>query len=492
MSSDRPLWKHQKDAIEKALTLDQYGRHTCPDLFLAMEMGVGKTRCVVEIMRRLFAKDMRVLRTLIVAPIIVLDNWKNEIAMFSKIKPHDVVVLRGSGAKRLQTFVTAVSDGGVMDRGKIIIMNSESLQMPALIEAIEFWKPEVLVVDEAHIFKNHASKRAKRLAPIADRARHRYMLTGTPILNTPMDIFMQFRLLDGGATFTKNFYSFRNTYFADKNAGFANRESHFPKYEPIAAKYPEMREKILNKTARAVKADCLDLPPLIRQTIVVEMSAEQKRMYAEMKKDFVTWIEDRQKGDEPRAVIAQLAITKALRMQQIVSGYVKADNGDVVWIEDNPRIKAVRELLEGILPNKVIIWAIFKENYKMLEKMCIDAGYEYAMINGDLSENQKLEHVERFTKTSTCNVMIANQSAGGVGINLVESNYSLYFSKNFSLKDDLQSEARNYRGGSERHESVTRIDIVCPDTIDETINKVLASKQDVAGIILDSNFIKDI
>jgi SNF2 family DNA or RNA helicase len=81
--------------------------------------------------------------------------------------------------------------------------------------------------------------------------------------------------------------------------------------------------------------------------------------------------------------------------------------------------------------------------------------------------------------------MIANQKAGGVGINLVEASYSIYYSKSFSLEDDLQSEARNYRGGSQMHHRVTRIDLVARGTIDELITSSLANKQDVSQTILD-------
>lgn len=485
----RPLWKHQVEAIEKALAMDESG-YVTPDLFLAMEMGTGKTRCVIEIIRRLYAREGRVMRTLIIAPIIVLTNWKNEIAMYSKIKDHDVQILKGSGARRVNTFMNFVGDQGVLTRNKIVIMNPESLQMNELMSQIDLWAPEIIICDEAHVFKNHSSKRAKRMAPLADMARHKYLLTGTPILNSPMDIFMQYRILDKGETFTKNFFSFRNYYFSDKNASFAHKENHFPKFEPIRERFPVMTEKIHRKAFRAVKADCLDLPPFIRQTVEVEMSPEQRKMYESMRKDFIAWVESKDKSDEPRAVIAQLAITKSLRLQQIISGYAKTDEGDIVWFDPNQRIKAVREIIEGLGSSKVIVWAIYKENYKMLEKMCKDMNAEYAMINGDLSNKEKDENVERFTKDPNCNIMIANQSAGGVGINLVESNYSIYFSKNFSIKDDLQSEARNYRGGSERHEKVTRIDIVCPNSIDELINNALALKQDVANVILDKKFME--
>ena len=81
-------------------------------------------------------------------------------------------------------------------------------------------------------------------------------------------------------------------------------------------------------------------------------------------------------------------------------------------------------------------------------------------------------------------VMIANQGAGGVGVNLVEAGYSIYYSKGFKLEDDLQSEARNYRGGSEIHEKVTRIDLVATGTIDELVTEALENKMQISENIL--------
>jgi SNF2 family DNA or RNA helicase len=121
---------------------------------------------------------------------------------------------------------------------------------------------------------------------------------------------------------------------------------------------------------------------------------------------------------------------------------------------------------------------------RRLEKM----GVKFTTLTGEQNHKEKDEAMDSFRKDSSVRVMIANQAAGGVGVNLVEADYAVYFSKNFSLKDDLQSEARNYRGGSNIHEKVTRIDIVCRDTIDDVIAEALASKQDISNKVLDRSF----
>jgi SNF2 family DNA or RNA helicase len=470
----KPMWQHQVDAMTTALSNRDYA--------FFMEQGTGKSRTTIETLRRVYAEEGRLMRTLILCPQIVCENWKAEWQMFSKIQPHDIVVLKKSGKQRVKDFLAAVGDA--MTRSKIVITNYEALQMKELFVCFQHWKPEILVCDESQRLKNPSGTRAKLTVTLAEQTKHNYILTGTPILQSPMDAFMQFRVLDRGETFGKNQWAFKHEYFYDKNAAFKSKQHYFPKWEPRQDKFPVLQSKIQNKSYRVLKKDCLDLPPLIRQNIYVEMSAEQMRAYNEMKRDFITWIESR-KG-EPRAVVAQLAVTKALRMQQIVSGFARDEASRDHWFNNCPRLDALGELLEDLCPNhKVIVWCSFIENYRMVADLCTKLGLQYREIHGGISDRDKQNNMKDFREDASVRVMIANQAASGVGVNLVEASYMIYYSKNFSLEQDLQSEARAYRGGSEIHEKVTRIDLVTKGSIDEMINEALANKQQIAEKILD-------
>jgi SNF2 family DNA or RNA helicase len=466
----KALWQHQVDAIRKA--------EKVRDLALFFEQGTGKTRTTIEILRRRYHANGRLLKTLIICPPIVCENWKREFALYSKVNQKDIVVLRGPQTKRVENFLKH-TDNLLAD--KIFVTNYESMQMDSLAELMYKWKPEILVCDESQRIKNFASKRAKRLAPFADITQHNYILTGTPILNSTMDIFMQFRILDRGETFGKNYFVFRSQYFMDSNEKWKDKPNHFPKYEMRMDMYDILQSKIKPKSLRVLKKDCLDLPPLIRQTIQVEMSKQQAKAYGEMKNDFIAFIES--STGKPQAVVAQLAITKALRMQQIVSGYASTETGEIVRFE-NPRLDALTELLEDITPeHKVIVWCTFKENYRMIAEVCAKLKIKFCSITGDNIKTRDAE-MDTFRSNPEYRVMIANQAAGSVGINLVEASYMIYFSKSFKLEDDLQSEARNYRGGSEMHDKVTRIDLVATGTIDELINEALEKKQNIADKVL--------
>jgi SNF2 family DNA or RNA helicase len=296
---------------------------------------------------------------------------------------------------------------------------------------------------------------------------------------------MQYRILDGGATFGKSFTVFQRKYMEDANAVWKARAqgNYFPKWVARPEKYDEVQGLIYSKAIRVMKEDCLDLPPLIRKTIKVELSKEQKKYYDEMVRDFVTFV---QEGSKSGVVVAQLAVTKALRLQQIVTGFVSTEEGDIIEIKENPRLKAVKELLLALHENhKVIVWCSFRHNYKQLRELCRSIDIEPVMITGQMTLTQKRESMDAFENDDKTRVVIANRKAGGIGINLVAADYSIVYSRNFSLEEELQSGDRNYRGGSEKHERIVRIDLCAHDTVDETVVEALVNKQSVSDRLIN-------
>ena len=472
----KDLWQHQKDAIKRAQEFDYFA--------LFFDPGTGKTATTVNILRDKFNKHKRVLPTLILAPPVVLTNWKNEIQMWSKVKKEKIHVLSGSGKERVQIINELTPDN-------ILITNYEALNMPLVFEALKkFLKQDTscLVLDESHKIKDSTAKRTKRAIELSDITTYRYLLTGTPILNNLMDIYSQFRVLDRGERFGSNFFTFRARYFEDKNK-FMPRERHFPNWQPIRGADQRIKELIMPVSMHVEKSQCLDLPPLVRKVISVPLSPEQKRLYDEMKRDLVASITLDGVGE--RHSIAELAVTKALRLQQIVSGHLRiqdeeTNEASTILIKDNPRKEALRELLENLAPNhKVLIWAVFHANYDDIRAVCEGLQIGYVEINGLVKDKDAQAH--KFRTDDKVRVLIGHPGSGGIGLNLVEASYMIYYSRSFSLEYDIQSEARNYRGGSEKHESITRIDLVTHASIDELVFKALASKQAISHSVLKEN-----
>jgi SNF2 family DNA or RNA helicase len=455
-------WAHQLKVIEAAKDADEYA--------LFLEMGAGKTASTINICRHKFVDHKRVLKTLVVCPIIMVRAWEKEWKLHSKVGKH-VVALTGTGPERVKRLKKHLE----IYPNAIVVVNYEALLSKGVLDAVTKFSPEVIIADESQRLKNHKSKRAQVVTALGSKALYRYILTGTPILNNPMDIFSQYLFLDQGKTFGHNFYSFRAKYFEDRNVGMPSFR-HFPNWQMRRGSADELQKKIYKKAMRIKKEDCMELPPLVRTTYEVELSKEQRKVYDEMAQEFIAYLGD-------KACVAQNALTKILRLQQVITGFAKLDDKTVNWFTDVPRLRALNELVEDILPNKVIIWASFRDNYERIMLELQGHGPILQLVGG-MSDKDRTEAVELFQKCPKHKIIVCNQKAAGLGVTLTAASYMIYFSRTYSLEDDLQSEARAHRGGSEVHEKITRIDLVAPKTVDEAILKALSSKQNIAENIL--------
>ena len=465
------FWKHQLEAISHAKHRDH--------IALFMEVGTGKTATAIQILREWCLIENKVLSGIVLCPPIVIDQWKEEFIKFSKLGGY-IVPVKGTGKQRAKILADNIG------KPRIFITNYETLNMADCFKLLTKAKLDVLVADECHKLKSGTAKRTKQTIALSATTRKRIIMTGTPILQSPLDLFSQFLVMDGGETFGKNFFVFRATYFYDKNAGMP-KHIHFPDWRMRPNVEKKLNELVYKKAVRAKKSECLDLPPLLREEVPVEMSPQQKKVYKQMEEDLVVFMDEH--GGEGVADV-DLILTQVLRLQQIVSGFIPVTTEGVeekiIEFEDNPREVALTNLLEEITPgNKVIVWASFKQNYEAIRRVCERVGVKYVEITGQRTEKQKAEAVKLFREDDSYRVCIANQKAGGVGLNLIEASYSIYYSRSYSLEDDIQSEARNYRGGSERHDKVTRIDLVCRGSVDDIVLDTLKQKQNLAEKILD-------
>lgn len=460
-----PLWEHQRNAIERALQRK--------DFAFFMEPGTGKTRAMIEVLDALEARYGRKLRTLILAPQVVVTQWKDELLKYSNRRDREILCLLKSGKQRASDMTEAME----VEMGpRIFITNYEGMLSAPFYTACLRMNPEVLICDESHLIKNPKAIRTNKVIGIADRVLHRYLMTGSPVLNSQLDVYAQFRVLDGGETFGTNFFAFRAQYFYDKNAGMP-ANVHFPNWQPRPFAATALRQKLEAKSIVAKRSECLDLPDLVRQVVKVPMGSEQQRVYNEMKKDLISYIQS-------DVCIAKLAVTKALRLNQIVSGFVRTDMGKDIHFHSVPRLDALKELLELYAEDhKVIVWCSFTQNYAAVRSVCEKLKLKWAELTGEITN--KDAEIKAFRTDPLCRVLIGHPGAGGVGVNLVESDIAIYYSRTFDLGHEVQSSARNHRPGSEMHEKITRIDMLCPGTMDEHVAEALARKFDMGQELLD-------
>lgn len=482
-------WAHQRKAIDAAKDL--------PGFALFFEPGTGKTATAINLLRAQAERESRNLRTLVFCPPRVVPNWRVEFGLHSKFELRSVVLLTGPGTRRLKLFKDeAWRDGDSPTReletkAKIFITNYESLRMEDLFKAFLEWGPEVIIFDESHRLKNQASLRAKFANVLANpgtrykkligqyRPPIKYLLTGTPVLNSPMDLFQQFKILDNGQTLGSNFVIFRDKFFRNRNAD--NPRVSFPDWEIRTLEKDgfdalgELSNAISKVSMRVEKSECMDLPPLVKQMIKVEMSPEQTRMYKEMKKDFITFFNE-------TPVTASLAITKSLRLLQITSGFVRTTEdsfGQALKI--NPKLDALEDLLEDILlSGKVLIWAVFKMDFHQIRQMLEKNKISFVEVHGEISPKKQDEAVKAFQQDQSVKVFLSHPGSGGIGINLTQAKFSVNYSRTWNAEHSDQSEARNYRGGSEVHDKITHYDLVCSNSIDELVVEVLHDKVEMS------------
>lgn len=488
-----PLWRHQLEGCGRASM-----RH---DFAFFFEVGTGKSRTVIETLWHKYRERGTLLRTLIFTPPMVVPQFRGEWFLYTDVKKSDVVALTGPGKRRLKTFLENIN------RPKIFITNYESLSMKDLYKAFLEWSTEIVVFDESHKLKSPGAVRSKLANDIANpfdfKLKKRkpkpytYLMTGTPVLNSPMDLFQQCKILDGGETFGGNYFAFRAKYFRDRNAHMPSTK-YFPDWRPMELTrdgfdaVSEINGKLQEISMRVEKKDCLDLPPEVDVTVKVGMTTEQTRLYQEMKQDLITYMNS-------KACVATMALTKALRLMQIASGFVsvQGDDGQVtISLDDTPKREALKELLEEICAdpkNKVIVWTVWRETYRHIGDTCAALKLGFVEVHGEISESKKRANIDSFRNDANVRVFVAHPQSGGVGLNLVEAGYSIRYSRTFSLEQYLQSRARNHRGGSLEagHEKITYYELVADQTIDALVNQKLANKIDVSNSLL-SNLISEL
>lgn len=486
----RPLRDHQ------TLALDRFGPMS--EMALLWEMGTGKTTSGIAWLRAKYNANRAVTRTLIISPVATLYNWQDEFGINSPASVQAQVLVPYMKTKK--TKYTGKERAKIIDSTdkNIIILNPECLDSDEVLKSLQKWCPVNLLLDEAHRFKsyrmtsgNGKKKNPSRLAKlltISDRAQNRAIMTGTPILNSYLDLWSQWRILDRGATLGNNVMLYRETYFYDANKGMRDsaianvRAAYFPDWKPKPGIGDILSELLARKSSRITKDECLDLPPLVEENYYVEMGKEQEKAYFDMENTLVAEV-------TAGTCAAVNALSKMNKMMQILAGHIPVetdDTGDkyLSKFKDNPRLEAVKELLTTLTPNhKVIIWVGFTANYPEIRAMCEELGLNHAELTGQTKNRQ--EQMVKFQTDPTCRAILSHPKAGGTGVNLTAASYAIRHSYDHNLGDWLQSEARDHRGGSEIHEKITHINLVVRGTMQEDILASLQRKENYADNVLE-------
>lgn len=444
MSLRTELMPHQISAVNKVLP-SRIGA-------LFMQMGLGKSRTAIELVHRRWEKIDKVIWF---CPVSLKETVRQEILKHTDST--DIYVFNDkTNMKRLPSVSWYVVGIESMSASTRVVLAANKLVT----------SKTMVILDESSYIKGHYSKRTLRITKIAEKARYRLILTGTPISQGVIDLFAQMRFLSPKILGYDSFYSFAANHleYSEKYPGMIVR-SHNTEY--IAA-------KIAPYVYQVTKEECLDLPSKIYTTRYFHMTDVQRENYEFAKDEILSELE---RDEFDTTVIFRLFSV----LQQIASGYWnrRIRRKDFRMLEfDHYRIDTLLSTIYEIPENeKIIIWAKFHYDIERIADALNKKFWEgcAALFHGGLSEKERTRQVALFR--GPARFFLATQSAGGHGLTLNEAHYVIFYNNGFKYAEREQAEDRCHRIGQEH--KVTYIDIQCVCGIEERISKALSNKGNV-------------
>jgi SNF2 family DNA or RNA helicase len=412
----------------------------------------------------------RITRVLVVAPSSVCSVWPHDLAAFAAF-PYEVRVLLGEKKQRLEALRSLTNYPNTANRLLIAVINYEATHREGIFEALESYAADMIVCDESQRIKNPKAAQSKAVQMLGDHADYRLILSGTPVQNSVIDLYSQYRFLDP-SVFGSNFYAFRNRYC--QMGGYGGHE---------VVGFQHMDELVRKEHAialRVTKAECLDLPgqTFVRRYVQLEPAA--RRLYAQITRASCAELEN---GEH---VTASIVLTKLLRLMQLTGGFVQADGGDRPRPAGSAKLDALADILEDYVQEagqKLVVFARFRPEIAAICQLLEQRGIRYGRIDGEVPMDQRGAIVETFQQDPGVKVFVAQIQTAGLGITLHAASAAVFYSLDFNYANYAQALARIHRIG--QAQPVTYIHLLAEHTVDEQVLDALERKEDLARTIVD-------
>lgn len=418
---------------------------------IADSPGLGKT-----IQALLAARLIGAHRILIICPPILVTNWKKE-------------TLRTGNTEHINGKIITITAGTknptqLPDTGYVIASDALVSSRRTLDTLLDSWAADLLIVDEAHRFKNANTRRTRAVSRVAVTTRHQILLTGTPIVSSPLDVLPLLRILGKLETIgypTGRAFLDEYTIPAPWKGGRL----------PIKAKLPQLHQLLeAHVWTRRNKADVLtDLPAKLRGIQHVTPDGPEIRdAYADVTDKIDTWLTKHPaptEDDISELVSDALPFVSQLRRATGLAKIPAATD----WITTH---------LDGAPGEPLIVWTIHRDvTTELAAQLATERpGERVRVLDGSTGHDARDEAVTAF-QDGRVDVLIAQIVAAGVGLTLTRGSTALFAETDWTPANVVQAEDRQHRIGQTRPVQITTL--IAEGTLDARIHAVLARTIDV-------------
>lgn len=459
----------------------------------ADEMGLGKSVQAIATLELLGADAYP---ALVVCPNSMKFTWADEFARWAPGRKMSIIT--GTPKKR-QAAIAAIAAGeadvGIINYealrshtrlsgyGQMTLSDAEKEEKE--LNAIAFGS---VIADEAHRVKDPHAKQTRALWYVGDRTPYRFALTGTPVANSPEDIWTLMR-------FVSPMEYPKKTAFIERYALQTTNIFGFPQVAGIKAEYADELFRVLDpRFVRRVKAAVLpQLPPIVRTVRSVRMETpggsktKQGQAYETMRKEMVVALDG-------GVLLATDPLQQALRLCQFASACGEmVDKGrrgaagevllDLQLTDPSCKVDALEDILLEMGSQQIVVFAQSRQLIEIAYARLLKAaaakdgphfGMRVATITGMVPDHERAAAVREF-QAGAIKVLLLTLAAGGEGLTLTAASTAVFLQRSWSAVENEQAEARIHRIGQEA-DSVTVIDIVTENTIESRVRQVLLSK----------------
>ena len=459
-------YAHQTTALEKSWNKKVFAYF--------MEMGTGKTKVAIDNIAMLYDNG-KINGVLIIAPKGVYKNWYSQeipIHLVDHIQPKTVLWQAMINQKQQKLLDTLFETGNDLH---ILIMNVEAFSTKKGVDfAARFLNSHntYMAIDESTTIKNPGAKRTKSIVALGQYAKYRRILTGSPVTKSPLDLYKQCEFLDEYLLDHSSYYTFRTRYAVMRKAHFNGRSVEIVVgYKNLG----ELSDKIKPFSYRVLKDDCLDLPKKTFMKRIITLTAEQEKVYKQMKEMALAQLNG-------KLLTTANALTQLMRLHQITCGHFKANDGSIQIVKNN-RLSELINLLDEV-EGKAVIWAHYQYDVQtIIEAIKKEYGDDSVVdYYGKTPNDKRQDNIKKFQEDPRYRFLVGTPATGGYGITLTAASTMIYYSNGYDLEKRQQSEARIDRIGQTK--PMTYVDIICEDTVDERIVKALRKKINIATEIM--------